>query len=193
MYVVVVAVQAWWYKYWSSDAISLGFSPFHPANHLLAEHRPTVSAGICSRECSMQSLCQLPLRGLIMEGSKAAKTVAKPIRLPPPRQRSLHSHLTGATESPVLSLPRLPVPKLEDTLTKYLASLEPFLLEDAENGGPPLDTARRKHRELADKFMKGVGSRCQRELQGERTPILTCMLHQLSYRLVVRLRLSISK
>nr|GAT46572.1 predicted protein [Mycena chlorophos] len=71
---------------------------------------------------------------------------------------------TSTVASKPLSLPRLPVPELRQTLDRYLRSIEPFLLEDERRGGIPFKTAYALRREWADEFASGVGSLCQDRL-----------------------------
>ncbi|KAJ3881064.1 acyltransferase ChoActase/COT/CPT [Lentinula edodes] len=61
-------------------------------------------------------------------------------------------------------LPRLPVPDLQKTVTKYLDSLRPFLLEDAAHGGPSYEDAFALRTKWADDFVYGIGRVCQERL-----------------------------
>ncbi|KAJ4477315.1 acyltransferase ChoActase/COT/CPT [Lentinula aciculospora] len=61
-------------------------------------------------------------------------------------------------------LPRLPVPDLQKTLTKYLDSLRPFLLQDATHGGTSYDEALALRTKWADEFLNGIGRVCQERL-----------------------------
>lgn len=65
-----------------------------------------------------------------------------------------------------LSLPRLPVPPLRETLDRYLKSLEPFLLEDEAKGGAPYEEAMSQRKKWAEEFEHGVGKACQERLLG---------------------------
>jgi hypothetical protein len=94
---------------------------------------------------------------IIMQGSKAARIARQP----------LTHRLSSRSSSPErLRLARLPVPNLEDTVARYLKSLEPFLLEDAAQGGPSFEVAQARYRELAHKFVKDSGSERQTQLNG---------------------------
>jgi len=61
-------------------------------------------------------------------------------------------------------LPRLPVPCLRDTLQRYLASIEPILLEDEAKGGEPFQQAMQKRVTWAEEFERGIGSTLQERL-----------------------------
>jgi hypothetical protein len=62
--------------------------------------------------------------------------------------------------------PRLPVPKLRDTLDRYLESLKPFLLENERQGKEPFDSSYARHLQLAQEFEAGIGAECQNRLLG---------------------------
>ncbi|KAI0303791.1 Choline/Carnitine o-acyltransferase-domain-containing protein [Multifurca ochricompacta] len=66
------------------------------------------------------------------------------------------------------SLPRLPVPALQQTLPKYLRSLVPFLQEDEVRGGPSWRSALQKRQQWADEFERGIGAKCQERLSSPR-------------------------
>ena len=66
-----------------------------------------------------------------------------------------------------LTLPRLPVPDIHQTLSKYLRSLVPLLQEDEVRGGPSWRSALEERQRLADEFEKGLGAKCQERLHGE--------------------------
>ncbi len=61
-------------------------------------------------------------------------------------------------------LPRLPVPHLHDTLQRYLASIEPILLEDESKGGETFQQAMQKRVAWAEEFERGIGSTLQDRL-----------------------------
>jgi len=70
------------------------------------------------------------------------------------------------------SLPKLPVPKLDASLERYVQSLKPLLLERAKEGGHDrswVEGEMNKRRELASDFAKagGIGQTLQGRLQGE--------------------------
>jgi hypothetical protein len=93
----------------------------------------------------------------VMQGSKAARIAGQPYA----RVHSAHS------PSPErLQLSRLPVPKLEDTMARYVKSLEPFMLEDAAREGVPFEVAQARYRELAKTFLEGSGKERQAQLHG---------------------------
>jgi hypothetical protein len=97
-------------------------------------------------------------RRIAMEGSHVASKVGKPIRL-------IHS---AHTSRPELVLPRLPVPKLDDTVSKYLKSLEPFIYDNATlHGGPTFEDARQQYEQLAQNFIVNEGQAAQSELLGK--------------------------
>ncbi|KAF7327652.1 Carn-acyltransf domain-containing protein [Mycena kentingensis (nom. inval.)] len=75
---------------------------------------------------------------------------------------SMRSNSTAVAKP--LSLPRLPVPELRQTLDRYLRSIEPFLLEDESRGGIPYHTAYALRVKWADEFAAGVGKLCQGRL-----------------------------
>jgi Choline/Carnitine o-acyltransferase len=64
------------------------------------------------------------------------------------------------------SLPKLPLPKLRQTLDKYLRSLEPFLLLRNPVGGESIEQERERRVGWARTFELGVGAICQQRLQG---------------------------
>lgn len=70
------------------------------------------------------------------------------------------------TVTPPPRLPRLPVPKLDQTLRRYLASLEPFLLEDEARGGTAFDEAFALRQQWANDFENGIGKVLQERLHG---------------------------
>lgn len=80
-------------------------------------------------------------------------------------QKGLASNSTGHVKS-LVTLPRLPVPDLRKTLDRYLASLEPLLLEDGQRGGLQFEDAYALRRKLADDFESGVGQVLQERLVG---------------------------
>ncbi|KAI9060650.1 acyltransferase ChoActase/COT/CPT [Trametes sanguinea] len=74
------------------------------------------------------------------------------------------SQARSASRTSTPTLPRLPVPDLHKTLQKYLASLEPFLLEDESRGGPGYRTAYDARVKLVNDFEQGIGQLCQQRL-----------------------------
>lgn len=64
------------------------------------------------------------------------------------------------------TLPRLPVPPLQQTIDRYLKSLEPFLLEDDARGGPSFTSSYNLREKWAQEFRGGVGKLCQQRLIG---------------------------
>ncbi|KAF9052498.1 acyltransferase ChoActase/COT/CPT [Hymenopellis radicata] len=68
----------------------------------------------------------------------------------------------STTTPPVL--PRLPVPPLRKTLDRYLASLEPFMLEDAARNGTSYESVYALRAQWADEFASGIGKICQDRL-----------------------------
>ncbi|KAI0775213.1 acyltransferase ChoActase/COT/CPT [Trametes elegans] len=80
-------------------------------------------------------------------------------------QSSLTHSQAKAGSRPALSLPRLPIPDLNQTLTKYLTSLEPFFLEDEVRGGTDFKGAHDLRAKLIDDFENGIGQRCQERLR----------------------------
>ena len=72
---------------------------------------------------------------------------------------------TTAMKRP-LKLPRLPVPRLRDTLDRYLKSLEPFLLEDEVRGGLASSKAMQERVKWANEFEHGLGKTLQERLIG---------------------------
>jgi hypothetical protein len=86
---------------------------------------------------------------------------------------SSHTNQLSETRKP-LKLPRLPVPDLSKTLTKYLASLEPLLQEESLRTGVPFEQAYALRAKWANSFSNGVGKVCQERLKG--LP-LHCLVH----------------
>ncbi|KAH9037842.1 carnitine acetyltransferase [Lactarius pseudohatsudake] len=70
---------------------------------------------------------------------------------------------SASTDRPAL-LPRLPVPELHQTLSKYLQSLIPLLQEDEAQGGASWRSALQERQLWADEFERGVGAKCQERL-----------------------------
>jgi len=69
-------------------------------------------------------------------------------------------------------LPKLPVPPLEQTLPKYLASLEPILRQKEKMGelkGTDAKKEMQKRQQWAQELMKpgGIGTKLQNRLVGE--------------------------
>ena len=72
------------------------------------------------------------------------------------------------------ALPRLPVPNLHQTLSKYLQSLVPLLQEDEARGGTQWQPALQERQQWADEFERGLGARCQERLHGKFTRECAC-------------------
>ena len=89
-------------------------------------------------------------------------------------QSSLQSTLSGTSSASAVPtkarLPRMPVPDLHQTLQKYLASLEPFVLENYGRDPVQLQNTFATRRQWADDFERGVGSVLQERLQGQPFP-----------------------
>ena len=79
---------------------------------------------------------------------------------------SLRRVFSASTDRPTF-LPRLPVPELHQTLSKYLQSLIPLLQEDEARGGPSWRSALQERQLWADDFERGLGAKCQERLYGE--------------------------
>ena len=79
----------------------------------------------------------------------------------------LSSRAYSATASRPPILPRLPVPDLHQTLSKYLQSLVPLLQEDEARGRTPWRSALQERQRWMDKFEKGLGAKCQERLRGK--------------------------
>ncbi|KAG2018014.1 carnitine acetyl transferase [Coprinopsis cinerea AmutBmut pab1-1] len=79
-----------------------------------------------------------------------------------PASSSPSSMAPSKPKPPVL--PRLPVPELRKTLDKYLASLEPFLLEDEKRGGMSYQSGYTLRKKWADEFEQGIGKVLQDRL-----------------------------
>lgn len=73
----------------------------------------------------------------------------------------------SASSSRPPTLPRLPVPDLHKTLSKYLRSLVPLLQEDETRGGIPWQSALQERQRWADEFERGLGATCQERLHGK--------------------------
>lgn len=80
-------------------------------------------------------------------------------------QKGLAINSTGHIKS-LVTLPRLPVPDLRKTLDRYLASLEPLLLEDEQRGGLLFEDAYALRCKLTDDFESGIGRVLQERLIG---------------------------
>jgi len=73
----------------------------------------------------------------------------------------------SATSDRPPTLPRLPVPDLHQTLSKYLRSLVPLLQEDEARGGSSWRSALQERQRWADEFERGLGAKCQERLHGK--------------------------
>ena len=62
------------------------------------------------------------------------------------------------------NLPKLPVPKLRQTLDRYLKSLEPFIAEQDEANA---ELEMKKRVQMAEEFENGIGKLAQARLIGE--------------------------
>ncbi|KAL4063023.1 acyltransferase ChoActase/COT/CPT [Scleroderma yunnanense] len=62
-------------------------------------------------------------------------------------------------------LPRLPVPDLHKTMAKYLDSLQPVLLQDQLDGGPPVVETLKRHEDIVHSFLNGPGQVAQARLR----------------------------
>lgn len=82
-----------------------------------------------------------------------------------PSHLSSRAYSTTANRPP--TLPRLPVPDLHKTLSKYLKSLVPLLQEDEARGGTPWRSALQERQRWVDEFEKGLGAKCQERLHGK--------------------------
>lgn len=74
-------------------------------------------------------------------------------------------------------LPCLPVPDLGKTLSKYLDSLKPFLLEEATRTGTSYDDLLALKSKLVGDFANGLGNLCQERLHGVYFLFLLTDLH----------------
>lgn len=90
-----------------------------------------------------------------------------PARLAKQSTRSKLPSTMRSTSSRPFARPRLPVPDLRKTLDRYLASLEPLLLEDEARNGTPFEAAYALRHKWADEFERGVGRVCQERLKGQ--------------------------
>ena len=79
---------------------------------------------------------------------------------------TLRRAFSASTDRPAF-LPRLPVPELHQTLSKYLQSLIPLLQEDEARGGASWQSALQERQQWADEFERGLGAKCQERLYGE--------------------------
>ena len=76
---------------------------------------------------------------------------------------------------------RLPVPRLRDTLDRYLQSLEPFLLEEEARGGCSFNDGIRARMKAADVFERGLGRTLQQRLVGRSVESSSFLLHLVRY------------
>ena len=86
------------------------------------------------------------------------------------------SSTSAAASRPPVTLPRLPVLDLHQTLKRYTQSLLPFFLEQEAHGGPSHHTALRTAAERADEFEQGLGLTCQQRLIGDFSSYYSAML-----------------
>lgn len=91
------------------------------------------------------------------------------------RASQMRRNSTKVSGKGPMSLPRLPVPDLSKTLTRYLASLEPLLLEDEKRGGMPYKSSYTLRQKWAQEFEAGIGQLLQDRLLGP-FAILLCLL-----------------
>lgn len=89
------------------------------------------------------------------------KRVLESVRVSQTRRNS--TKISGKSPMP---LPRLPVPDLSKTLTRYLTSLEPLLLEDEKRGGTPYNSSYILRQKWAQEFEAGIGQVLQDRLLG---------------------------
>ncbi|KAG6821292.1 hypothetical protein H0H93_000152 [Arthromyces matolae] len=75
------------------------------------------------------------------------------------------SSSSSATSRP--ALPRLPIPELRQTLDRYLASLEPLLLEDDRLGRSSFESSYALRVKWAQTFEFGIGKILQERLHGK--------------------------
>ena len=73
---------------------------------------------------------------------------------------------TNAATRLTTTLPRLPVPDLHKTMERYLASLEPFLLEEQRLGNASYDASYARHLKRVKEFESGIGQVLQERLIG---------------------------
>ncbi|KAF9456619.1 acyltransferase ChoActase/COT/CPT [Collybia nuda] len=85
--------------------------------------------------------------------------VVESLRIPQIRRNSTNPSFRGP-----MQLPRLPVPDLSKTLSRYLTSLEPFLLEDEKRGGTPYESSYLLRQRWAQEFEAGIGQLLQDRL-----------------------------
>ncbi|CAA7266960.1 unnamed protein product [Cyclocybe aegerita] len=82
------------------------------------------------------------------------------------RQAHIQARSSSTTTSSVRKKTRgrLPIPPLRHTLDRYLASLEPFLLEDETHGGMTFSSAYALRKKWANEFESGIGHVLQERL-----------------------------
>lgn len=105
---------------------------------------------------------------LLVENSPPNLSPGPPamIRARVAREFKIRRHSTKVPGKGPMSLPRLPVPDLSKTLTRYLASLEPLLLEDEKRGGTPYKSSYTLRQKWAQEFEVGIGQLLQDRLLG---------------------------
>ncbi|KAI0784600.1 acyltransferase ChoActase/COT/CPT [Abortiporus biennis] len=79
-----------------------------------------------------------------------------------PPTTSISNPRRNSTSATVL--PRLPIPHITKTLTRYVKSLEPFILEEQLRGGPSFSEAIDTRRRWAEEFRLGFGGVLQERL-----------------------------
>lgn len=81
------------------------------------------------------------------------------------RKMSTSASHVSARGRPI-SLPRLPVPDLHQTLARYMASLEPLMLEDEKKGKTSYESSYALRLKGMQAFESGIGQLLQDRLLG---------------------------